>query len=305
MARSGVRVSAAAFVLMTLIAAVIAYAQPSAAHGLVSAPYSRAAACKLGLNTECGRVVYEPQSLEAPKGFPQSGPPDGRIASAGGVFPELDQQTAARWYKNPISTGPLQIDWNYTAPHRTAQWTYYMTKQGWNANAPLKRTDLEQIAWITHDGSAANTGGTHTIKIPTNRSGYHVILAVWDVADTTNAFYNVIDVSVAAANSTPTPTPTPTSTPTSTPTATPTPTPTLAPKPTPTPTPTQTPTPTPTPTPSGSSPSAGTPLWSSTGRYRVGDVVTYRGVTYRCIQGYQGYGDPNWILAPSLWTRVN
>ncbi len=29
-----------------------------------------------------------------------------------------------------------------------------------------------------------------------DRSGYHVILAVWDVADTANAFYNVIDVNL-------------------------------------------------------------------------------------------------------------
>lgn len=28
------------------------------------------------------------------------------------------------------------------------------------------------------------------------RNGYHVILAVWDVADTSNAFYNVIDVNL-------------------------------------------------------------------------------------------------------------
>ena len=32
--------------------------------------------------------------------------------------------------------------------------------------------------------------------MPTDRSGYHVILAVWDVADTANAFYNVIDVNL-------------------------------------------------------------------------------------------------------------
>jgi len=44
--------------------------------------------------------------------------------------------------------------------------------------------------------------------------------------------------------------------------------------------------------------------WSPTGRYVVGDLVTYGGGTYRCIQGYQGNGDVNWILALSLWTRV-
>ena len=37
------------------------------------------------------------------------------------------------------------------------------------------------------------------IDIPANRNGYHVILAVWDIADTVNAFYNVIDVNVNGA----------------------------------------------------------------------------------------------------------
>ncbi|WP_036216627.1 lytic polysaccharide monooxygenase, partial [Lysinibacillus sphaericus] len=66
----------------------------------------------------CGSIMYEPQSLEAPKGFPQSGPLDGKIASAGGLFGGiLDQQTADRWHKNTITGGPNTFTWKYTAPH--------------------------------------------------------------------------------------------------------------------------------------------------------------------------------------------
>ena len=181
---------------IVLLGTALALASPVQAHGYVSGPYSRAAACKMGLNTGCGGSVYEPQSLEAPKGFPAAGPADGRIASAGTAFTELDQQSYGRWYKNAIGTGPLTINWTYTAAHRTSQWSYYMTKQSWDPNAPLKRADLELITTVAHDGSAANTRPAHTITVPANRSGYHVILAVWDVADTVNAFYNVIDVNV-------------------------------------------------------------------------------------------------------------
>jgi len=39
------------------------------------------------------------------------------------------------------------------------------------------------------------------ITVPSNRSGYHVILAVWDVSNTVNAFYNVIDVNVTGGAS--------------------------------------------------------------------------------------------------------
>ena len=177
-----------------------ALAAPVSAHGYLDGPKSRALLCKEGANLNCGSVVYEPQSLEYLKGFPQSGPADGKIASANGQFGGLlDQQTSARWAKTDITSGPLLMDWTYTAPHSTQGWSYYMTKPGWDQNAPLTRSGLEKIATVDHDGSKAFTNPDHVINIPSNRNGYHVILAVWDIADTVNAFYNVIDVNVNGA----------------------------------------------------------------------------------------------------------
>ncbi|EEL67526.1 lytic polysaccharide monooxygenase [Bacillus mycoides] len=174
--------------------------QNAYAHGFVEKPGSRAALCSQNygaLNLNCGNVMYEPQSLEAPKGFPQGGPVDGKIASAGGLFGGiLDQQTADRWFKNTIKGGENTFTWKYTAPHLTSQWHYYITKKGWDPNKPLTRADFEPIGTVKHDGSAASNNLSHKINVPTDRSGYHVILAVWDVADTVNAFYNVIDVNL-------------------------------------------------------------------------------------------------------------
>lgn len=65
------------------------FSQQLFAHGYVEGPASRAALCKSGQNTDCGPIVYEPQSLEAPKGFPAAGPADGKIASANGAFLNL------------------------------------------------------------------------------------------------------------------------------------------------------------------------------------------------------------------------
>lgn len=39
---------------------------------------------------------------------------------------------------------------------------------------------------------------THNCYVPEDRSGYHVILAVWEVGDTTNSFYNAIDVNFSS-----------------------------------------------------------------------------------------------------------
>ncbi|MEN1939018.1 lytic polysaccharide monooxygenase [Paenibacillus sp. 102] len=174
--------------------------QNASAHGFVEKPGSRAALCSQpygALNLNCGSIMYEPQSLEAPKGFPQGGPVDGKIASAGGKFDGiLDQQTSNRWFKNTINGGENTFTWKYTAPHLTSQWHYYITKKGWDPNKPLARADFEPIGTVKHDGSAASNNLSHKINVPTDRSGYHVILAVWDVADTANAFYNVIDVNL-------------------------------------------------------------------------------------------------------------
>ncbi|MGH0947896.1 lytic polysaccharide monooxygenase [Bacillus mycoides] len=174
--------------------------QNAYAHGFVEKPGSRSALCSPtygALNVNCGSVMYEPQSLEAPKGFPQGGPVDGQIASAGGKFGGiLDQQAAERWFKNTITGGENTFTWKYTAPHLTSKWHYYITKKGWNPNKALTRADFEPIGTVQHDGSAASNNVTHKINVPTDRSGYHVILAVWDVADTVNAFYNVIDVNL-------------------------------------------------------------------------------------------------------------
>lgn len=150
-------------------------------------------------NAGLGSAQYEPQSLEAPKGFPQSGPADGRLASAGGKFGgTLDAAGRDRWIKNSVSPGTIRVEWTYTARHRTSQWRYFLTRPGWNPEAPLSRAqlDLTPVTTITHDGSMSQNGVVHHVRIPTDRSGYHVLYAVWDVGDTSNAFYNAIDLDV-------------------------------------------------------------------------------------------------------------
>lgn len=189
-----------AFILATSFMVTTLIPENVNAHGFVEKPGSRSALCSSNygaLNLSCGDIMYQPQSLEAPKGFPQDGPVDGKIASAGGLFGGiLDQQSADRWFKNTITGGENTFTWKYTAPHATSKWHYYITKKGWDPNKPLTRAVLEPIGEVQHDGSIASNNLSHKINVPTDRSGYHVILAVWDVANTGNAFYSAIDVNL-------------------------------------------------------------------------------------------------------------
>lgn len=169
-------------------------------HGFVGSPSSDVTArAALKSNTNLGPVQYEPQSLEAPKGFPQGGPADGKIASAGTYIGQaLDEQTSTRWVKNTVASRNVSVGWQKTAQHRTAKWHYYITKIGWNQNAPLTRATFQHVVTIVHDGTLPGSYVDHRITLPPTHFGYHILLAVWDIADTVNAFYNVVDLNITA-----------------------------------------------------------------------------------------------------------
>ncbi|EEL70501.1 lytic polysaccharide monooxygenase [Bacillus mycoides] len=173
------------------------FSEKASAHGYVESPASRSFLCKQGVNVNCGLVQYEPQSVEGIGGFPQLGPSDGQIAGAG-HFPALDAQSVDRWKKVTLNGGTNTFKWKLTAPHSTKEWKYYITKKDWNPNMPLTRSSLDLVPfYVKNDGGVRpGTTVTHEANVPTDRSGYHLILAVWEIADTGNAFYQVIDVNL-------------------------------------------------------------------------------------------------------------
>lgn len=197
---------AATGMMITMTLCMFLIADKVSAHGYIESPGSRGYLCSTGKNKDCGAIIYEPQSLEAYKGFPAAGPADGKIASAGGAFPKLDEQTATRWSKVNMSSGVNTFKWTIEANHATTSWKYYITNQNWNPNAPLSRAqfDLTPFCNVPYKGKQPGFTYTDTCTVP-SRTGYQVILAVWEIADTANAFYNVIDADFGGGGTTPTP----------------------------------------------------------------------------------------------------
>ncbi|WEG73576.1 lytic polysaccharide monooxygenase [Vagococcus intermedius] len=156
-------------------------------------------------------ILNNPQGIETPTSKLDSGELNGHLASAGlARYGSLDEQTSDRWVKNNIKTGSNDFTWHHTQVHKTNRYRYYMTKQGWNPNAPLTLDDMEVIKVegqpIGQDlpkgkGVEPPEDLTHKIDIPENRSGYHVVYAVWDINDTDMSFYQAIDVNVQGAGS--------------------------------------------------------------------------------------------------------
>jgi len=177
----------------------LTYVTDASAHGYVESLQSRAYMCKTGLNQKCGSVQYEPQSLEAKSGSFLSGSLNDRMGSAGiSTYSDLDEQLQNRWTKNPISSGTQNFKWVFTANHKTNYFKFYITKENWNPNAPLTISTFDPIALsCTPEWNApqqpTKSGEYFSCQIP-SRTGYQVIMAVWEVNDTVNSFYNLIDV---------------------------------------------------------------------------------------------------------------
>lgn len=183
-------------------------------HGLVGSPPSRA---------QRYLAEWQAMGLEGGKFFPrtESGltdpfapddtpnvapPPDGKIASAGHDFAAVLDEAREDWDKNPVQAGePLVITWHFHAAHKTRRWNYFLTRPDWDPAKPLSRAQFEaepfymvqnsgQPHWSADD-LVPEEPTTHTMRLP-SRTGYHVLLAVWEVADTSYAFYQVIDLDI-------------------------------------------------------------------------------------------------------------
>lgn len=163
-------VPAMTFVLVAVGLPLIV-ASPAQAHGWVTSPPSRQDHCaNRRTSFDCGDVKYEPQSVEGPKGSQLcSGGSRFRILDGGGPWPVT-------------STGrSTTFRWRLTAAHRTSTWEYFV-------DGRLHRT-------FSQGGQQPPSTVSHTVTgLPT---GQHKILARWNIADTTMAFYACVDVRVS------------------------------------------------------------------------------------------------------------
>ncbi|MFE3636317.1 lytic polysaccharide monooxygenase [Streptomyces cellostaticus] len=171
-------------------------------HGYTDLPVSRQKLCQNGTVANCGSIQWEPQSVEGPKGFPAAGPADGRLCNGGlSRFAQLSAPrtpSGAAWPTTRVTGGQsYTFRWQFTAMHATTDFRYYVTEPGWNQNHALSRSDLTLTPFLTvpYDGRRPPATLSHSGTLPSGLSGHHVILAVWTIADTGNAFYACSDVT--------------------------------------------------------------------------------------------------------------
>ncbi|SDD93568.1 lytic polysaccharide monooxygenase auxiliary activity family 9 protein [Actinokineospora iranica] len=150
-------------------------ASPAAAHGYVNAPPSRQADCAQGRVGDCGPIVWEPQSVEGPKG--QKNCPGGLPQ-----FAQLSDETKA-WPATPVGRR-VEFTWTLTARHATTTWEYFIGET--------------RIAVFDDHGGRPAATVRHTVDLGAH-TGRQKVLAVWNIADTPMAFYNCVDLDVGTS----------------------------------------------------------------------------------------------------------
>ncbi|MFI5985819.1 lytic polysaccharide monooxygenase [Streptomyces sp. NPDC051555] len=192
------RIGSAAIGLGMIVGVSVLSAPTASSHGYTDTPISRQKLCANKTVADCGPIQWEPQSVEGLKGFPAAGPADGRICSGNHTeFAQLDDPRGGAWPTTKITSGaPYDFRWQFTANHSTTDFRYYVTKNGWDPTKPLTRASLDPQPFLTvaYNGARPAMTTIHHGTLPSGKTGRHMILAVWTVNDTPNAFYSCSDV---------------------------------------------------------------------------------------------------------------
>ncbi|MEV8535021.1 lytic polysaccharide monooxygenase [Streptomyces sp. NPDC051211] len=198
--------------------AVAAYATtPAAAHGSMTDPVSRvaacyaegpespdSAACKAAVAASGVQALYDWNAVNIANAAGQHKAliPDGKLCSAGNdKYRGLDL-ARGDWPASPIAAGGHTFRYKGTAPHK-GSFALYITKDGYDPSKPLKWSDLEAKPFASATDPGMQGGDyVFTGTVP-KKSGRHLIYSVWQRSDSPEAFYTCSDVVFGKDNGKP------------------------------------------------------------------------------------------------------
>ena len=118
--------------------------------------------------------------------------PDGNLASGGrpDKYGGMDQ-VRSDWVATSVSPGPFTVTWTNSAPHATAYYRVYITKEDWTPDHPLTWDNLTLLVETAPSPAASKVDIPVTLP---SRTGKHVIYSIWQRSDSPEAFYSASDV---------------------------------------------------------------------------------------------------------------
>jgi predicted carbohydrate-binding protein with CBM5 and CBM33 domain len=195
-------------------AAVVILAAPGTAqaHGALTAPVSRlaacgsegtsagSAACRAAL-AESGReqwADWDNLRLPGVDGRDRKVIPDGKLCSAGiDRYAGLDL-ARADWPATRLTSGAsFAFAYRSTIRHE-GTFALYVTRDGYDPKQPLAWSDLESTPFLSVEDPAFRDGA-YRMKgtLPANKSGRHLIYTIWRNSSTPDTYYSCSDVIFA------------------------------------------------------------------------------------------------------------
>ncbi|MEV4229985.1 lytic polysaccharide monooxygenase [Streptomyces bobili] len=212
--RKAAAVAALGLTPLALTALPVLVASPAAAHGSMGDPVSRVAqcyaegpespesdACKAAVAAGGTQALYDWNGIRIGDagGRHQELIPDGKLCSANDAeFKGLDL-ARADWPATGVREGSYTFKYRVTAPHK-GTFKVYVTKAGYDPAQPLAWSDLDLEHPVATATDPVAAGGFYTFSgtLP-ERSGRHVLYAVWQRSDSPEAFYSCSDVTFGGA----------------------------------------------------------------------------------------------------------
>ncbi|MFJ4471482.1 lytic polysaccharide monooxygenase [Streptomyces sp. NPDC089424] len=183
---------------------------PASAHGSMGDPVSRVSqcyaegpesprsdACKAAVAAGGTQALYDWNGIRIGNaaGAHETLIPDGKLCSANNeAFKGLDL-ARADWPATSVRSGSYTFKYRVTAPHK-GTFKVYVTKPGFDSAKALAWDDLDLANPVATATDPAASGGFYTFSgtLP-ERSGKHVLYAVWQRSDSPEAFYSCSDVT--------------------------------------------------------------------------------------------------------------
>lgn len=208
---------------------VVIAADPAAAHGAMMVPGSRTYLCwKDGLN---GTGAIQPKNPACAAAVAQSGTnslynwfamlrsdgagrtagfiPDGKLCSGGATVYDFSGFDLNRsdWPLTHLTSGAsMEFDYSNWAAH-PGTFSLYVTKDGFDPTRQFGWSDLESTPFLQvtnppQIGSPGTNDGHYywTGRLPSGKSGRHIIYSVWSRSDSTETFYGCSDVMFDGGN---------------------------------------------------------------------------------------------------------